>query len=112
MSKTDHPTGAVGFPRCVHHRWRYTGAKYGDNESSTYRSTLFWPYLTGSSFMIFTDVETRHLPAEPVRLLNSGGPAVVEPWLGRPVTLRRHLSVGLPFSESRGDYGRSDVGDW
>src|SRR6056297_1672506 len=30
----------------------------------------------------------------------SGGPAIVEPWVGflRPVALRPHLSVSLPFS--------------
>ena len=33
--------------------------------------------------------------------LGFGGPAVVELALGRPETLRRHLSVGLPLSESR-----------
>jgi hypothetical protein len=33
--------------------------------------------------------------------LDSGGPAVLGPKPGRPVTLRRHLSMALPLSESR-----------
>ena len=33
---------------------------------------------------------------------DSGGPAIVELALGRPETLRPHLSMGLPLSESRG----------
>ena len=32
--------------------------------------------------------------------LDFGGPAVMEPWLFRPETLRRHLSVGLPCLKS------------
>jgi len=35
-------------------------------------------------------------PMQPVGGLDYGGPAVMEPWLVRPETLRRHLSVGLP----------------
>ena len=31
--------------------------------------------------------------------LDYGGPAVIEPRLLRPETLRRHLSVGLPFAK-------------
>ena len=37
----------------------------------------------------------------PVTDCDSGGPAIVELSLGRPETLRPHLSVGLPLSESR-----------
>ena len=36
------------------------------------------------------------------RTCDSGGPAIVELALGRPETLRPHLSAGLPLSESRG----------
>ena len=38
----------------------------------------------------------------PVTNCDSGGPAIVELALVRPETLRPHLSVGLPLSESRG----------
>ena len=37
-------------------------------------------------------------PTQSVEGLDYGGPAVVEPRLLRPETLRRHLSVGLPFA--------------
>ena len=37
----------------------------------------------------------------PVEGLDYGGPAVVEPRLLRPETLRRHLSVGLPFAKPK-----------
>src|SRR6516162_9560763 len=37
----------------------------------------------------------------PVEGLDYGGPAVVEPRLVRPETLRRHLSVGLPFANPK-----------
>ena len=33
--------------------------------------------------------------------LDYGGPAVIEPRLLRPETLRRHLSVGLPFANPK-----------
>ena len=33
--------------------------------------------------------------------LDFGGPAVLEPRLLRPETLRRHLSVGLPFANPK-----------
>jgi hypothetical protein len=37
----------------------------------------------------------------PVEGLDYGGPAVIEPRLLRPETLRRHLSVGLPFAKPK-----------
>jgi len=37
----------------------------------------------------------------PAEGLEFGGPAVVEPRLLRPETLRRHLSVGLPFANPK-----------
>jgi hypothetical protein len=37
---------------------------------------------------------------QPVIRLDFGGPAVMEPVLFRPETLRRHLSVGLPCRET------------
>src|SRR5690348_14304724 len=37
----------------------------------------------------------------PLGGLDFGGPAVVEPQLVRPETLRRHLSVGLPLTNPK-----------
>jgi len=47
-------------------------------------------------------VATRSDKAARVTDCDSGGPAIVELSLVRPETLRPHLSMGLPLSESRG----------
>src|SRR5207302_7939160 len=51
---------------------------------------LSWPRRTNNS-----------LRCRPVEGLDYGGPAVVEPRLPRPETLRRRLSAGLPFANPR-----------
>jgi hypothetical protein len=59
-----------------------------------------------------------HLPCDldgkvnrgsPSNGLDSGGPAILGPKPFRPETLRRHLSMALPLSESRRNYARQPM---
>src|SRR5215469_10410147 len=58
----------------------------------SYASMTALPHL----LPLHTHNTRRHSPVEG---LDYGGPAVIEPRLLRPETLRRHLSVGLPFAK-------------
>src|SRR5215469_10053793 len=60
----------------------------------SYASMTALPHLLPSH----TNNTRRHSPVEG---LDYGGPAVIEPRLLRPETLRRHLSVGLPFANPK-----------
>src|SRR5688572_1727985 len=69
--------------------------------STTVRKVLS---LVGSSLHSLRDRADQVHRDSPSIGLDSGGPAIVGPKPVRPETLRRHLSMALPLSESRREY--------